>query len=366
MPPFVAHTVTAALLLSVQLAAPHAAAQTGVERDREALIYGEDSRAESRAHPDPALRELSRSVVALVQRSAIHIGEDGVELTAPRLAQAFDLCNEERFLDQPVLADCSGVLVADDLVLTAGHCVDSAEQCRNLHVVLDYAVDAAGEVTLERNKIHSCAGLVARELSNIALPEVFDYALLRIEPRVEGVLPASVRSAPLSQGDSVVLIGHGLGLPTKIDEAARVIDPRRDVQDYFGAQFDLFHRGSGSGVFDAAGKLAGIAVRGGSDFDGDGACVSLRRVPTESSAIEEASYAHTALARAGFAQLLSEEIGPAESAAHADGHASCSFSPSDTPRAYALLVGLSVALLRRGRRRPINPNRKYPPMRNPS
>ena len=50
-------------------------------------------------------------------------------------------CVEERFSTQPALSHCSGFLIAEDLIVTAGRCMDSMQERKNSSWVFDYHVD---------------------------------------------------------------------------------------------------------------------------------------------------------------------------------------------------------------------------------
>ena len=51
------------------------------------------------------------------------------------------MCPDERFAAQPANADCSATLIAPDIMLTAGHCINS---CGDSRFVFDYYVTAGG------------------------------------------------------------------------------------------------------------------------------------------------------------------------------------------------------------------------------
>src|SRR5215472_14005595 len=92
---------------------------------REPVIYGTDDRREYYQLDDPALRALvDRTSVVLTPRAAVTPAGDAVHLEGPSWRAQAQLCADVPFGDYPVVGYCSGLLVAPDLVLTAGHCLE--------------------------------------------------------------------------------------------------------------------------------------------------------------------------------------------------------------------------------------------------
>ena len=91
------------------------------------VVYGTDSRLEFFEAPSEELRRLAgASSLAVLRRSSLDgSGPDGVRVVAPSAGEAHGLCETERFVEQPAAAVCSSVLVDDDLLLLAGHCIES-------------------------------------------------------------------------------------------------------------------------------------------------------------------------------------------------------------------------------------------------
>src|SRR5688572_26374657 len=84
------------------------------------------------------------------------------------------LCAGELFETQPALSACSGVLIAEDLVLTAGHCTNG---CGDLRFVFDYALTPSGTLpTLTQDDVYRCDATVAEHDS----PSGLDYAILHL------------------------------------------------------------------------------------------------------------------------------------------------------------------------------------------
>ena len=237
------------------------------------------------AHPDESLRELTaRSIVALIRPGRVDESDpENVRIVAPSLGESRDFCEGERFFDDPRAANCSGTLVDVDLVLTAGHCVDDIDDCRNYRYVFDYYHAAAGELQhiSAAEDVYRCEELVERRLS-----DGIDYAIIRLDRPVEGDhAPAVVRlgDAAMEEGAGVSIIGFGSGVPAKIDDGGVVLNARPDTRDWFDASLDAFGGNSGSGVFDASNALVGILVRGASDYVDDGGCTRVAVLPATSS-----------------------------------------------------------------------------------
>ncbi len=272
------------------------------------IIYGNDDRLDVYEHPDPLLRQIaSSSAVALIPRSRLARSKDGdfYVFTQP-LEDAFRVCTDERFAAQPTAAECSGVLIDDDLVLTAGHCFPSDDQCSRYAFMFDYFL--RGDNLLEPlswGDIYGCRRIVKRAISpdpNV-VPRI-DYAIVQLDRPALARTPVNIRATPLLAGEPLTAIGCASGLPLKIDSGAHVLSTRTDISDYFLLDSDTFQGSSGSGVFDVNGALAGVLVRGGEDYtDRSDAMCKVPKVvswPMDASAPrsvgEEATYVERAIA----------------------------------------------------------------------
>ena len=242
------------------------------------VVYGADDRQDVFAHPDATLRaRAQQATVALMSPRAIDASNpSSVTFLANTLREAEGLCSTERFLDDPTPGFCSGTLIDDDLVLTAGHCVRKARDCTNTRLVFNfYRTSATTLQPVTTADIFSCTSIVAREEGRVN-GKTLDYAILRLDrPATPRFTPAPVRAgnSPLAGGQGVAVIGSGSGIPFKIDAGGRVRDGRSSILDFFVASTDTFAGNSGSGVYDLATyTLAGILVRGEVDYVSSGTC----------------------------------------------------------------------------------------------
>ena len=231
-----------------------------------AVIYGEDDRIEVYAHPDADLQRIAEeSIVALIPATRVQpLPEGNFGVLASTLKDRRDLCDDEPFANQPVAASCSGVLIADDLVLTAGHCVGPSRPCTVFNYVFDYYLDAPNQLAvLDQDDVYSCSRIVldADSSGGQLTP---DFAIIQLDRPVTGLhAPALVRPAsPLADGAPLAMIGSGSGLPAKIDSGAWIADARVEQGDYFVVNLDAFEGHSGSATFDEESRLAGILIGG--------------------------------------------------------------------------------------------------------
>jgi MYXO-CTERM domain-containing protein len=245
------------------------------------VVYGTDDRQDVYAHPDMNLRTLAQqSIVALMRDTAIDVSDPmAVRYTGTTtLREAQDLCPGQRFENDPTHAHCSGTLIDNDIVLTAGHCftapgADAAmpNNCANTRFVFKYHHEAAGRLApITAADVFSCAEIITSVERMNPDGTRQDYAFVRLDrsaaPRFT---PASVARAngPTMMGQSVSVIGFGSGIPAKIDSGGTVTDLRTMEGDYFETNFDTFQGNSGSGVFDTTTRsLIGLLVRGATDY----------------------------------------------------------------------------------------------------
>ena len=88
------------------------------------VIYGEDNRKDVFESTDSALVELSKSTAAMISSEKLKSVKGDVVISAQTL-ESRGICAKERFSKQISAANCSGFLVAPNILVTAGHCIKS-------------------------------------------------------------------------------------------------------------------------------------------------------------------------------------------------------------------------------------------------
>lgn len=239
------------------------------------VIYGLDERQDIFEVTDPLHLELAKSTAALVQSHYLQdLGNGKTQVDAFLLGQERDLCEGQAFADQPTLADCSGFLVAPNILVTAGHCIASKKECQGFRYVFDYAKTSADQkdFTLETKNVYRCKKIVKSILNR---DTDLDFAVIELDRNVIDRAPLKFRRTGLIENDAdLVVIGHPSGLPTKVAAGAKVRENSNKV--YFSANLDTFGGNSGSAVFNAkTGEVEGILVRGEQDYEDNGMCAEV-------------------------------------------------------------------------------------------
>ncbi len=245
----------------------------------ENVIYGSDGRQDV-YQASEALKLLADSTVALVKNTDLTEASGRVQIAGKSFASSYQLCSSERFREQNTSAFCSGSLVGPDTIITAGHCITSQSDCVGTSFVFGFAVKSAGVLPTQvsSSEVYRCREIVSRVLENSGR----DYAVIKLDRAVPNHAVLKVRrSGEASVGDPLLVIGHPVGLPTKITTGGKV----RSVanSDYYVTNLDTYGGNSGSAVFNAQTlEIEGILVRGEQDFVSQGGC-NVSKVCTDDS-----------------------------------------------------------------------------------
>ncbi|MCR9203135.1 MAG: serine protease [Halobacteriovoraceae bacterium] len=245
------------------------------------VIYGVDNRQDTENYHDRKFRELAKSVAGMVSKNKLvkdFLNPEQHSFFKKTAKRAYRLCEEERFALQNVLPICTGFLVAPDIMVTAGHCITSEEECERFAWVFDYT---KGTTKIPNENIYNCKEILGRETKDTYLT-LKDYAVIRLTRKVEGRKPLKFRrKGRPNLGTPLVVIGHPIGLPQKIANGAEVkighysglFTPIRSLirkRHFIMANVDTFVGNSGSPVFNEdTGEVEGILVEGAEDFEED-------------------------------------------------------------------------------------------------
>jgi len=228
------------------------------------VIYGTDDRFDIYESSDSLMKELSLSTAAQILNDNISLNGDVYTVKSRTLADE-GICKSERFSNQMAAANCSGFLVSPDTLVTAGHCIESVEDCANHVWVFDFANTTAekSSFTFNKDQVFRCTKIIAREKNARTMN---DYSVLKLDRPVKGRAPLVFRTAGKIANDAVLtVLGHPSGLPLKITVAADMRDNSNAI--YFKTNADTYGGNSGSAVVDSTtGIVEGILVRGDQDY----------------------------------------------------------------------------------------------------
>lgn len=245
------------------------------------VIYGVDNRVEVEDYGNADIRDQAQSVAGMVARwklSPSRTNPNELEFPLVTYGRDFGLCESERFFSQVTLPVCTGFLVAPDVLVTAGHCVESVEDCENFNWVFGYT---DGLTSVPKDSVYGCKEVIKQKLEETKFT-IRDYAVIRLDRKVTGRSPLKYRKfgRPVI-GTDLYVIGHPSGLPLKITDGAQVkgwnaeewqmpIETLLKRRFYLQSNLDTYQGNSGSPVFNQkTGKVEGILIEGADDFTYD-------------------------------------------------------------------------------------------------
>lgn len=238
------------------------------------MIYGADNRKtieELDPESDSKTINLSKSVFAQIPNWRIEKSKKSefISVKTRDLESGLKVCSDQKFIDLPIVSACTAFLVGPDLIVTAGHCIKDKYDCKKQTWVLDYDskgdfISPDGTISFPLENTYACADLVSWS-ENTKL----DYALVKLDRAVGDRSPLKIRrEGKVNSNESLMVIGHPLGLPKMIADNIFIRDNSPIYA--FKTNADTFSGNSGSPVFGLiSGLVEGILVRGDDDFTMD-------------------------------------------------------------------------------------------------
>lgn len=272
-------------------AVPEEPAEPVEPSDQYPVTYGQDSRMELFQHTDAKLQEMATSVAIFVHKNQVNISGKVVTLDGYTLNEMSEMgwlvsgatvpmCSDQLFSSQLAPGFCTGFLVGEDILVTAGHCLEKTP-CADTNIVFGFQMESDNSLAaITKDEIFECSEVIAQVSPNQENRHT-DYAIIKLDrPTGRAALSYAIDDRLKAQ-DNVAVLGYPSGLPEKIASNAFVMS--NDASDpFFVANLDTFGSNSGSPVINTdTYQVEGILVRGMTDYvlSDDASCVQVNRCP---------------------------------------------------------------------------------------
>lgn len=257
------------------------------------VVYGEDDRQDLFLLTNPRIKELSHSIAGMTLKRNLGKKQSSsiIDLLTVPYGIQHNLCKDEKFFDQPTLMNCSGFLIAPDLIATAGHCADE-KFCAISAWIFDYSLKSESDPLnkMAENNIYYCKEIVVQEKDSLV-----DYGIIKLDrPVLDRAILKLNFNKNIQLSTPIFTLGYPLGLPLKFTDKGRIRSVEKDY-NYFTTDLDSFGGSSGSPVFNGnTYEVEGILVRGEYDFawDSERNCRAINRCSQDSCKGEDVTSVH--------------------------------------------------------------------------
>lgn len=158
------------------------------------------------------------------------------------------------------VSTCTVTLIDADKVISAGHCHSPAEALTS-SVIFDYETDCGGNrLPGYSPRFHKVSAAL-----QFRYDSGFDYSLLQLKSAPAGIAPLQLRHDLPGVGEQVFGIHHPNGAIKKISlphASFASVTASGAMGIRVGAAFHVSGGSSGSGLFDAAGRIVGVLSNG--------------------------------------------------------------------------------------------------------
>lgn len=225
-------------------------------------IWGEDDRMDFYAITNEQIKKNADSIASICMKNNLVDKEKGFStMRVKNYGKSFNLSDCEPFHNQPIAAGrlCTGFLVKQDVIATAGHCADE-KNVTELRIVFGFKMlGLSTPVTwIPNENIYKGVKIIDRVYN--PLGNGSDWALIKLNRKVKGHPVVKLSEKAIYRNQPVYILGHPCGLPLKYASGSQV----RDIyESYFSADLNVYCGNSGSPVFDSkTHEVIGIVARG--------------------------------------------------------------------------------------------------------
>lgn len=235
-------------------------------------VFGDDNRLEIK--DAEGFKQFARATAVMIPKNRIRGNRVYAYSLKGMLENTFGVSKfhkNVKFLEQPTAGNCTGFLIAPDVFVTAGHCVETKEDAQEYIYLFDYTSNISfnekeNYFVFDSKNAFEAVEVLRSELSDKSVDQnnVVDYAVIKLD-RQSNRAPYRFRtSGSVKEKTNIYTIGAPTGLPLKFSEKAIVVDG--EPKKWFKTSIDAFPGNSGGPVFDQNGFIEGILVRGAVKF----------------------------------------------------------------------------------------------------
>ncbi|MCT4643010.1 MAG: serine protease [Bacteriovoracaceae bacterium] len=243
---------------------------------KEHVIYGVDSRIDIYKVKDARVKKNSLSVAARFYKDDVLFSSNNTaKILNIRSLSSKDfgnICSFEKYASQPAISDCTGFMIADDIMLTAAHCIQEKEGtvhlentplCKDSLWVFNYEYSKKEKINLTAipaKNIYECSRVLYGHLDYQK-----DFAIIKLKRKVAHTYITKL-SYDFNYLNKTELynISHPSGLPKKYIKGAKIL---KTSENFFMANVDTYGGSSGSPIFSKKNHdVLGLLFAGKQDY----------------------------------------------------------------------------------------------------